>query len=641
MKRKKMFLAVLMIQLVFGGFLFAQDVEEKSDEEKVKAEEKVEDLGKVVVTATRYETLAKETGKSIEVVTEEDIKKSGKKSVYELLGMLPGVTITGYGNYGSSTKVYIRGSRKANALLLIDGVRLSDPTSVGKQVDLGILTSDNIERIEVIKGAMSSLYGSEATGGVINIITKKGKGKPSVTAGAEGGSLKYHKEYISSSGSTEKMNYSFNITKVSTEGESSVREITPQSYEFDKDGYENLSASGAVSINIFNNAVLDMTMRYVDSEYEYDDYVDEDDPNKKMMRTFFAGGATFKHSPLDFLMYQGGVSYASLVRNELDNNDTIDTTEESLYIYQGRNLGANFLTSISMGDVNELTFGVDYLKENGETGSNWGVNNEKDIYNAGFYAHDKVSLFDMLFLNGGIRYNKNEKFGSHTTFDGGVSLITPVIGTLFRVSAGSGLRIPSFYELYNPSIGNEDLDPEESLTYDAGIEQSIFGKMITIGITYFVQEMENEILYAPTGFYNVEGKIESNGYEVDLKLRPLDFLFAAYNYTYVEYKQEDESRVLGRPSHKHNAALNAVIMEKINVNLAYTYQTKTKGYNTATTHYNLKAYDKLDLNVRYNDITENLSAHFRVENLLDEDYELAYGYNAPGRTFFAGLDLKF
>ncbi len=636
MKRKKFFLTVLIVQLLFSGFLFARETEEETKKEK----DKVKDLGKVVVTATRYETQAKETGKSIEVITEEDIKKSGKKSVSELLEMLPGVTITGYGNYGSSTKVYIRGSRKANALILVDGVRLSDPTSVGKQVDLGILTSDNIERIEVIKGAMSSLYGSEATGGVINIITKKGKGEPSVTAGAEGGSLKYHREYMSTFGSTEKMNYSFNITKVSTEGESSVKEITPQSYEFDKDGYDNLSASGAVGIKVFRNATLDMTMRYMDSEYEFDDGVDDDDPNNKIIRSYFTGGAIFRHSPLDFLMYQGGVNYSSLVRNYLDNNDFIDTTEESLYIYQGRNLGANFLVSLSAADINELTLGVDYHKEAGETGSHWGVNDEKEIYDVGFYAHDKISLLKILFLNGGMRYEKNEEFGSHTTFDGGVSLTVPVIGTLIRASAGTGFRAPTLYELYDPSYGNEDLDPEESFTYDVGIEQGILGKMITIGATYFIQEMENEIKWTGTGYTNIEGKIKSRGYELDLKLRPFDFLYAAYNYTYVDYEKEDESRALGRPAHKHNASLNAVIMEKINLNLAYTYQTKTKSYQTATTHYNLKGYDKLDLNIRYNDITKNLSARFRVENLLDEDYELAYGYNTPGRTFFTGLDLK-
>jgi vitamin B12 transporter len=204
-------------------------------------------IGEVIVTATKTEQSQGEVGSSTTVITAEDLKKTGKKSVGEVLRDVPGVAVMQNGAFGGSTSVYLRGSKPGHTLVLIDGVEVNDPISTDRSFDFAHFTTDNIERIEVVSGPQSTLYGSDAMGGVINIITKKGKGRPKFELSSEGGSHQTFRESIGFGGGTEKLNYSISALRLDSEGISKAIDGS------EEDGYENTTISSKTGYRIFDD----------------------------------------------------------------------------------------------------------------------------------------------------------------------------------------------------------------------------------------------------------------------------------------------------------------------------------------------------------------------------------------------------
>lgn len=608
----------------------------------------------VIVTASRYETSVSKEGKDITVVTEDEIKKSGRKSLADVLENIPGVTLTRNGSDGGVTKIYIRGSKSGNVLIMIDGVKINDPMGIEKLYDISGIMSSNIERIEVVKGAMSSMYGAEASGGVINVITKKGAGKKVIITG-EGGSNRTYTESVSVSDSNDQSSFLFYGSHYKTDGISKAMESDTVS-TYDDDSYENITASGKMDTKITDTASIAAAINYTDSKTELDDGSYEDDPNHLYSSKLFTSRGEFSHSPFTWWTYKGGVSYMSYIREDVDRADSVDMTENDAYTYNGSNTGFDLSSRINIMDFNMLTFGVELLTEKGSSTSayydQWGavpgavteIFKEKSVSTGSFFVHDGVSIFDIFYINAGARVDDHETFGTQWTWDASASLIIPVTGTKLKGSTGTGFRSPSLYELYS-SYGNKDLEPEKSFVYDAGVYQELFGGMISVDLTFFYQKYEDMIAFGAATYDNIDDEVKNKGVEVNTGLKVTDVLTISYGYTYLKYEDnDDEQSVLKRPEHKHSAT--AVIMPLKGLSIAGVYQyvdsRNDSFYNTATyasENVRLDSYYKFDMNIRYS-LNEMLTFTARGENLTDENYEESYGYNTKGRSFYGGAEIS-
>jgi vitamin B12 transporter len=226
-------------------------------------------LEPVVVTATKLETPVSEIASSVTVITAEEIENRQPTSALDVLRTVPGLDVVRQGGLGQQTSVFLRGGNSTHTLVLVDGIEMNDPANPGRSFDFATLGTDNIERIEIVRGPGSTLYGSDAIGGVINIITRKGSGKPTITLSAEGGSFETHQEKLSLSGGNDLWNYSLAASFIESNGISAADERYGNS---ERDGYDRTSVSSRIGITPTTNFDLDFFLRYFDSEADLETF---------------------------------------------------------------------------------------------------------------------------------------------------------------------------------------------------------------------------------------------------------------------------------------------------------------------------------------------------------------------------------
>jgi len=610
----------------------------------------------IIITASRYETSVSKEGKDISVITEEEIRNSGKKTLAEILETVPGVTVTRKGADFGVSNVYLRGGKSGNVLIMIDGVRVSDPMGIEKIYDISGIQTFNIERIEIVKGAMSAMYGADASGGVINIITKKGAGRRISIAG-EAGSNKTFSESVSVSDSTAQSSFFFTGSHFKTDGISSAKKNG--SSPSDNDGYENITASGKMSSKITDNAAINLTLSYIDSKMKIDDGSFEDDPNHKYSSTIFTSRGEFVHSPFTWWNYKCALSYMSTVRDDVDPSDAVDTTENDSYRFNSKNTNFEFINNFKIAGFSHLTIGAEILKEEGSGESafydTWPapgfvsqIMNEKSIVTKSLFLHDSVSILDTVFLNAGGRvyafdrtvFNNSGDYNS--TWDTSACIVIPVIKTKLSSSYGTGFRAPSLYELYS-KYGNAALKPEKSSSADFGISQSLFDGAFSAGCIYFKQKYSNMIGFGTTSYENVDGNVRNRGVEVNSKIKPAEAVILTYAYTWVKYDETENNKpMLKRPEHKHAANLTVIPAKGLSINISYLYAGKRNdayfdSVTFSTKNVILEPYQKVDMNIRYA-FNEIFSFTLRGENLANTDYMETYGYNTRGRSIYGGIE---
>jgi len=612
----------------------------------------------VVITASRYETSVSREGKDISVVTEEDIKKSGKKNLSEILESVPGVTISKKGIDGGIANIYIRGSRSGNVLILINGVKINDPMGIEKLSDISSVQTSNIRRIEIVKGAMSSMYGAEASGGVINIITKTG-GEKYVKISAEAGPDRTFSESVAVSDSSEKSTLYFSGTHYSTDGISKVKKINSTG-NFDNDKYENRTVSCALTTETSEKSKALFSMNYTDTNADIDDGTDEDDPNHVYKTSLFTSRGEFSHSPFAWWNYKFALSYMSSVRDDIDPSDAVDTTENDSYRFNSKNTNFEMLSNFNTADINLFTIGAEILHETGSgesvfyttwpaAGFESQILDEKSVVTKSIFLHDSLSVFDMLFLSAGGRLDTfdeihlNRSGDYNKTWDASASFIIPVIKTKLSTSYGTGFRAPSLYELFS-KYGNEGLKPEKSWSSDYSISQELFDGAFSAGCTYFRQKYKNMISFGTTNYENIDGTVRNRGVELTSSLKPVEMISLVYCYTWIKYDETENSQaILKRPEKKHSASLTLIPVNSLSLNISYLYVDDRKDayYDSltwTTTNVRLDSYHKFDMNIRYA-LNETFTFTVRGENLTDSDYMETYGYNTKGRSFYGGAEI--
>jgi len=653
--------------IMMAGFLLFQTM--AFADEDVKNQEAVAIMDEIVVSTTRTETTMKKIGgNSVSIITAREIEEKNCHTVEEIIKTIPGITVVSSGGMGTKSSVFIRGADSKNTLVLIDGIMVNDPSGANRAANLADINLDNVERIEVVRGAMSVMYGSNATAGVINIITKKGKKDSKMSATVEGGSYGTWKVSGKASGATDRANYSISASTTHQDGFSIAdrdNDMIPHEGNTDEDdGYKNLTFAGKLGFKINENFEITSTLRYVDSEVELDDYAGGlTGDNISSLWVEEAGvwtetmapnpdGPTAKRSESERIWGQVGVNNTfssgfmeSILSYKFSRNDrqSYDNNNEKWYDYKGDTDEISWQGNINF-DTNTLSFGVGYFVEAMESTSSSVA--ETDTNTISYWVQDQLFLGEDLIIIAGVRLDNHEKFGNKATFRIAPSYEIQRTGTLLKASFGTGFRSPSLFELYS-SYGNPDLGPEESIGWDAGFEQDLMNDTIKFGMTYFEMDYKDRIGYDSSIFkYNqLPGTTETSGVEVFSKWIPIKDLSFGINYTYTHARDAEGQRLVRRPYNQVGFNSTYHFLEKgvINMDIRWVGDRVASPYakdKNGDSVEKLDAYTVVNLAASY-DICDYFQIFARVDNLFDTYYEEAFSYATPGLSGYLGFKVSW
>lgn len=624
------------------------------------------EMDDLVVTATRLATPRGEIASSVTIITAADIQRKQYRSVTQALRSVPGLHVVQSGGPGQQTSVFMRGSNSNHTLVLIDGIEASDPSSPNGAVDFSNLWLDNIERIEVVRGAQSTLYGSDAIGGVIQITTRRGAGKLHGAAKAEGGSDNTFNQQASAAGASDAMNYSFGVTHIDTDADSVTPSRLRNGVSAEDDDYENWTTSARLGIDVSDTLEMNFFGRYIDSKTKLDPELESfgfgttEDRDAKLDQTEYLLRGEAKAQLLDGLWdLTFATSYTDFDRKNRNNrqspNETLTRTR-----FEGDKLKFELKNDLYLTDEHTFTLGLETEKENMDSGgfSDFGgfvigEESDADTRNNAVYAQDQFSYNGRFFGTIGARYDKPDDFGSEVTYRFAPLYVHRKTGTRIKGSVATGFKAPTLFQTdgFTPNNfgsfyrGNPNLDPEESFGWEAGFEQPLWDERINLGITYFKSKIDDlmQVVFDPSfnSTYENIDKADIKGIESFIHTQPLKSLAVRVNYTYTDAEDDDTGeQLLRRPKHKADLDIEYQPIPKASINLTVNYISDSKDISRETGGtINGDDYTVLDIAAGYT-INKRWRVFGRVENVTDEHYEPADGFQAADRGMIAGAEFK-
>ena len=579
----------------------------------------------LVITPTRTATPAKAIGSAINVINAREIERKQSKTIAEALQGVPGISISPNGGRGQTTSVFIRGAKSEHTLVLIDGVELNDPSSTSNSYDFSRLSTDNVERIEVLRGSQSTLYGTDAIGGVINIITKQGSGPAQFTGTAEYGN--HNSAFVSGgvSGSTEKLRYSATISNDQTNGFSAFNKTRGG---VETDGNRSTTFSGRLDGSFTDIVGAYTTLRYNNSRAEFDGFgTDEGNINDaEEISTRAAATANLWEGKWS---QELGVSYSNIDR------DIASSFGPSSY--EGERSKLDWVHTIKPISRHIVTGGVEteqdrFISDFDGTQSN---------RNHAAFLQDQWNVLDNLYITFGGRFDNNEAFGNKSTYRIAPAYSVDSTGTLLKASYGTGFKAPSLYQLYS-FFGNRDLNPETSKGFDAGFEQPLLDNRLRFGSSYFQLDIEDLIDYSfSTNAYVNVGSAKTRGLESFIRYAPMASLSFALTHTYTLAEDKtDDSELLRRPRHSFALDSNWNVTDAFRLGASLNYVGVRTDIDETFSETRMGGYPLLNLNADWNAM-KNLSLYGRINNLLDRQYENVYGYGTEGLSGYAGVKVKY
>lgn len=571
----------------------------------------------VIVTATRTAQTADESLASVNVITRDDIEQSQANNITELLRLQAGIDIARSGGPGQQTSLFMRGTNSNQTLVLIDGVRAFSATTGA--FAWSSLSLTDVERIEIVRGPRASLYGSDTIGGVIQIFTRDNTGMH-----VRGQVGSYNSKLAEAGlGGGDKVKYSLNITTQDTEGFSATNEKLSY-FNPDNDGYQNTSASGKLTFSFNPKTELRFSAWYADSETDYDDGVQKN--NNGVFDARVVNQTTAK--------WEQTLS-AGLSKDESDFVEAaIFNTERIMVDWQNNfTLGLNHILTAGLNTVEDQATNIDLF-------TNTTVYDESIRNNAAFV--ELQSRFGQHDLNLSGRVDDYENFGNHSS--GNVAWGYNLKPSLrMTASYGTGFRAPSLNELYSPGYfglyaGNPDLQPETSRTAEFGLRYKSDPNQYLL-LSIYRTEIKNLIANEGIDFQSINiDKAQIDGLELEYQYNRTNWSLMATLTLQNPIDKSDNTDLLRRPKEKASLQLRRGLTEKGSVGLEWLYVGERQD-RTLTGDVILDPYHLLNLSGVVN-MAKNLWMEARVDNLLDEDYELVYGYNTPGLSVFVGVNYK-
>ncbi|PKH04184.1 TonB-dependent receptor [Psychromonas sp. MB-3u-54] len=576
----------------------------------------------IVISASRVETKRIESGSSVAVLDAQYIKDNQARTVAELLRDVPGVSVS---SSGGITSVFIRGSDSNKTLVIIDGIEVNDLSSISSGYNFATLMADNVERIEVLKGSQSALWGSDAMGGVINIVTKKGKAGFNPTASIEIGGNNYHKENVTLSGAKGNSHYSLSAGNLQTDGISSKAVDLDDN---DDDGYKNQNVSIKAGHQFTDIFAVDTVLRYSDAETEYDGFsIDANSTNQQHQAKL--------NTHLNLLDNQWK-NRLSVAFSDSENETFSGSTSTSEY--KGQKVKTDLQSDYYLNTINGYTQRISFIAEHeNEKYQSWSMDEKQRIEASAVVLGYGVDWQKTIFVNAALRSDFNSKFDDTNTYHLDISAWVSD-GTRLHASHGTGVKNPSLGQMYGETSyysGNADLTPEESRSWDAGVEYNFVNADAYIDLTYFDSLYTDMITYGSNTYSNLDNEATSRGVEFTGQVKVSNKLRVNTGYTFME-TDDGEGNELARRA-KHAASINANY--KYTSNLSANIGVRYTGTRIDSDDSTLDNYTVVNLGAAYQ-VQEHITINARLENALDKDYQEVSGYNTAERTAYVGVSFQ-
>lgn len=651
----------VLILLLPTGVVSAQEVALADQEEIVETPE-------VIVSATKTEIPVKQVTSAVEVITGEQMQQRKLKTVAEALRWAQGLGVFQSGGPGTAVDVRMRGGTAAQTLVLIDGAIVNNGALGG--YDFANLTTDNIERVEILRGNQSMLWGADAMGGVINLTTKRGRDTPSIGAFTEYGSFNSIREGANVSGKNGLVDFAGSIAKWDTAGFSA---INYRRGAFERDGYHNWQGSVRLGVELPKDGRLEFSFRWLEGIVSFDGFSNAGNPadvlgaGSNSRQYVYAGNYT---QPItnwwsqkltmaratDDLTSHSGPTELDVATGVIEPvapfnmfNTDLSTTSNRIEWQHNFQVGKPLL----------LTAGYQFREQMGENKDLLvpanSIPNKIISSNAGF-AEAQLNLWDRLFGTAGIRQDEYNIFGSATTYRVTGGYLHQETGTKLRGSYATGFRAPTFNDLFFPGFGNPNLQPEKSQGLDVAVDQRLPNDRGTLSLGYFWTRYRNLIVSVfdpvtcnnPFGFCAQNaGQARAQGIEANAKIKLyrdepwIKSLDLQFQYTYTSTNNlsgGQDTRLPKWPMNQWSTILSYQPIEPLRANLEGRFVGQR--YNTPGNIQSIPSFLIWNVSATY-DVTKRIQVYTRIDNLFNEKYEEVLFFGTPIRSVFGGMRMNF
>ena len=592
-----------------------------------------------VVSPTRTEILDSRSGSSVSVVSGDELRRGGQSLLHEALRGMPGLDIVRSGAVGQQTSVFLRGTESRHTKVLLDGIPLNDPSSPSRAFDFSTLTVDNIERVEILRGPQSTLYGSDAIGGVINIITRRGEGPRRFRFMTLGGRYGTFQQTANVSGSTEDVYYSLGGSFLETDGFSTAASRLGNS---EQDGFRNGSLSGRWGWLVSDNVDLDVVLRYTDSDAQIDGFAFPTGPVDDLFRklkTETFGMRTQVRLVNDAADIEHKLGWSVTKFHRRDTNPGLSGTPAFDGETQKLDWQANLLLLSDEDQQNTLTVGADYTDEQASS-----TNVSRDsLQAAGVFVQDQIVVGKRWSTVVGGRWDDYSQAGSARTYRVTSRYLLGDSGSAVHGSIGTGFRAPAINELFDPNLGNLGLRPEESFGWEIGWEQPLAAGSVLVDATYFRNDIDGLVVFQFTGtgpfggqLFNVDSALTS-GVELAGSIRLTADTTATVAYTYTDARNRTQrTRLVRRPANKVRLGWEHRFGDQgPRVSVNYQWVDQRDDFDGSGLVTRLDEYSLLNATVSY-ELSERLQLFARLDNVTDENYEELFGFASPRFGVYSG-----
>ncbi|MFY9089205.1 TonB-dependent receptor plug domain-containing protein [Arcobacter aquimarinus] len=577
-----------------------------------------------VTSATKTTQSIKDVTSNVDVITAQEIEERKFTTVVEALNTLPGISFVSNGGMGNTSSVFLRGMDSKRILVLIDGVKYQDPSNTSGAAFSHLMISD-IERIEVIKGAQSSVWGADASAGVINIITKEAKNGVHVNFNSEFGSFQTKKYGMSVSNKTDKYSVKLSADRILTDGFSSQTPFGDRVDDYEKDGYRNTTVNLKGSYNITDEDSINLSYHHINSFVEYDDW---NAPNANL------------HSDNESNLYSLGYNKNYKNHNiklkydisKFEKKELEATNSWQVRDYNGKVKLLDLTDNISYFDKDSLLIGfshekteVDYIKGNNAT-------NKDDNTNKAIYITNTNYLGDFAITES-LRRDDYSNFGSKYT--GKIGVKYNVNEDLsFNANYGTAYNAPNIINILNPwGISNPDLEPEKIKGFDISSTYKDFT------LTYFKNKIDNLMNWQSSKYVNIDGTSTIEGYEAKYSKLIIEDLLLNLNYTYLSAKDSQERELARRPKNQVGFGVDYYGISNLhfNINGQYIGERYDGANKTGRETGNYTLWNSV---INY-EINKTFSTYLKVDNIFNKYYQTIDGYATAQRSAYVGLKANF
>jgi len=624
-----------------------------------QAQSKPQELSEIVVTASRTAEPLSATGSAISVVSGETIATSNPGSLVDALRSVPGLDISENGGPGGTANVRLRGANTGQTLVMIDGIRVNDPTAASGDFEFAMFAPSSIDRIEVLRGPQSALYGSDAMGGVINIITKKGSGPAQFNVRTEAGSYGTVVTQGSLVGTNGPWSYAFTGGGQHSNGFSRygyrIPSIEARFPNLESDGFDRIGGSARIGYDAGEGIRLEAgtVQSFTRSAYDAATGAFPDTPASadRLLQTIYGrvgidsfGGILTHNVTISNTHTERSFTDYTYKTNMLPQNTTAKTSD-----YWGNSLGAEYQANLKLGSFGTLIYGA---KTQSETAQTFSTNvlpiaglmtpllaKQQDTNSV--FALWSVPIGERLNVTLGGRVDDVVNVARFETWRATAAYSISETGTKLRASAGTGAKAPTLFQLYDSTYGSLNLTPETSFGYDAGIDQSLFNGRVVLSVTGFANDFNNLINFVsdasrPLGYYTNVARAETSGLEVGATVDVLPGLVkinAAYTYLHA-VDLTTGLTLARRPQNLARFAVTITPNDRWLIEPRIT--TVSKRYSSANEVGVVDAYTRVDLYSEYK-LDANWKVFARGENILNERYQEVLNFGTTGPALYAGF----